>query len=999
MARPGARSDGESMPLASRRPLPTMPAMRMVADLHLHSHYSRATSRDLTLASLHRAALLKGISLVGTGDFTHPGWRAEIEEQLEEAEPGLFRLIPEIRRQVERDLPPACRGEVRFVLQVEISNIYKKDGRTRKNHNLVFAPTLEVARAISERLAAIGNVASDGRPILGLDARDLLEITLEADPRAFLIPAHVWTPWFSMLGSKSGFDSVEECFGDLASEVFAAETGLSSDPPMNWRLSQLDRLTLVSSSDAHSAGKLGREANLLDIEPGYEPLRQALRTREGFLGTIEFFPEEGKYHLDGHRKCDLRLEPEQTRELGGRCPRCGEKLTVGVLSRVADLADRPSGYRPEGAADFVSLVPLAEVVAEVCGVGPGSKQVRGMVDRLHRDVGAELGLLREAPLEDLRRVGGEPLAEAVRRMRAGELAIDAGYDGQFGTVRIFAPGERDHLAGQMAFAGASYAAAQRRASPAGAPSIGADSGAEQGPAGGSPIPSLAAHRPPAHPTAETVTTVDALAGLDDQQRQAAEAEGTPLLVVAGPGAGKTRTLVARLVHRIRSGRVHPDRMLAVTFTNQAADELRQRARAALPESGGGAPTISTFHGFGRRLLEELVGSDRQLLDDEQRLQVVRAARDRTQRKASAAQCLRRLSLAKQSCNPLEALASEPGALSLYQCYQQLLEQQRVCDVDDLVLVPYLELARDPEKAAAIARRFDSLLVDEYQDVNDVQAALVHLLAGDGSGLCAIGDPDQAIYGFRGSRPQHFSDFAQVYPSARVVRLSMSYRLTQPVLGVARSVLTRPRPLVARAGGPPVELVECPTPASEAEQIVVRLERLVGGTSLFAVDSGRGGDAEALDVGFGDVAVLTRTKHQQAPLVEALGRSGIPCHAVAEEEPHDPRSQKVALMTMHAAKGREFEVVFVAGVERGLVPLELEGLECEPEEERRVLYVAITRARRLAVLSYTHKRSMFGRALPAGPSPLLDRLPRGAVNRSSAVLSGAGRRSRQLGLFD
>ncbi len=984
------------MPLASSRPLPTMRAMRIVADLHLHSHYSRATSRDLTLASLHRAALLKGITLVGTGDFTHPGWRAEIEEQLEEAEPGLFRLIPEIRRQVERDLPRACRGEVRFVLQVEISNIYKKDGRTRKNHNLVYAPTIEVAGAISERLAAIGNVASDGRPILGLDARDLLEITLEADPGAFLIPAHVWTPWFSMLGSKSGFDGVGECFGDLASEIFAAETGLSSDPPMNWRLSQLDRLTLVSNSDAHSPGKLGREANLLDIELGYEPLRRALRTREGFQGTIEFFPEEGKYHLDGHRKCSLRLEPEVTSELGGRCPRCGELLTVGVLSRVAALADRPRGYRPEGASDFISLVPLAEVVAEVCGVGPGSKQVRGMVDRLVRDLGAELGLLRDVPLEDLRRVGGEPLAEAMRRMRAGEVTIDAGYDGQYGTVRIFAPGERDHLAGQMAFTGATYAAGRRREPPV-EPGAGPGVAAEREPA--VPTPTTVPRSPPSHPARETATATDALAGLDDQQRQAAVAEGTPLLVVAGPGAGKTRTLVARLVHRIRAGGVGPDRVLAITFTNQAADELRQRIAAALPDLGAGAPMVSTFHGFGRRLLSELGAGDRQLLDDDQRLRLVRAAKEQTRRKESVAQCLRRISLAKQSCHPLEVLVGEAGAQSLYECYQQQLDQQRACDVDDLVLLPYLELSRDPARAAEVARRIDSLLVDEYQDVNDVQAALVRLLAGEGNGLCAIGDPDQAIYGFRGSRPEHFLDFSRAYPSARVVRLSTSYRLTQPVLGVARSVLTEPRPLVARVGGPPVELVGCPTPASEAEQVVVRLERLVGGTSLFAVDSGRGGEAEALDVGFGDVAVLTRTKQQHAPLIEALGRSGIPYHAVAEEEPHDPRSQKVALMTMHAAKGREFEVVFVAGVERGLVPLQIEGLECEPEEERRLLYVAITRARRLAVLSYTHQRSMFGRALPAGPSPLLDRLPRGAVTRSSAALTGTGKRSRQLGLFD
>jgi len=421
--------------------------MRLIADLHIHSRFSRATSRELDFVALHRAALEKGLGLVATGDFTHPGWLAEIREQLEPAEDGLFRLRSGPRRAAEAGLPRACGGEVRFVLEVEVSNIYKRDGRTRKNHNLVFVPSLDAAERFNEKLAAIGNLASDGRPILGLDARHLLEIALETDPLAFLVPAHIWTPWFSLLGSKSGFDSLEECFGDLAKHVFAAETGLSSDPPMNWRVSGLDRLTLISSSDAHSPAKLGREANLLDIELGYEPLLEALRDKKGYLGTIEFYPEEGKYHLDGHRKCGQRLEPAETRRLGGVCPVCGGPITVGVVSRVEELADRAPGGRPEGAATFSSLVPLDEIAGAVLGVGSASGRVAALRERVLARVGPELKVLREAPLEEIERGGGPLLAEAVRRVRAGELAIDAGYDGEFGTVRIFAEGERKRFAG------------------------------------------------------------------------------------------------------------------------------------------------------------------------------------------------------------------------------------------------------------------------------------------------------------------------------------------------------------------------------------------------------------------------------------------------------------------------------------------------------------------------------------------------------------------------
>ncbi|MCK4985387.1 MAG: DNA helicase, partial [Desulfobacterales bacterium] len=316
--------------------------MKFIADLHVHSKFSRATAKNLDLENLYIAAQLKGITVVGTGDFTYPAWFDEISEKLVAAEPGLFKLKDELARQCDTQVPPSCRSTVRFILTTEISNIYKKNGKTRKNHNLVFAPDLDIARKFNAKLDKIGNIKSDGRPILGLDARNLLETLLETSERAFLVPAHIWTPWFSVLGSKSGFDSIEECFDDLTPHIFAAETGLSSDPAMNWRVSSLDDLTLVSNSDAHSPLNLGREANVFDTELSYSAIKTALKTGDPkqFLGTFEFYPEEGKYHIDGHRTCKISFWPATTIKHDGRCPACGKPLTLGVLYRVEELADR-----------------------------------------------------------------------------------------------------------------------------------------------------------------------------------------------------------------------------------------------------------------------------------------------------------------------------------------------------------------------------------------------------------------------------------------------------------------------------------------------------------------------------------------------------------------------------------------------------------------------------------------------------------------------------------
>ena len=413
--------------------------MKFIADLHIHSRFSIATSRQLRPVALHAWALRKGIAVIGTGDFTHPGWLAELEDQLEPAGDGLYQLRPAPKAEADAAVPAACRGEVRFMLSAEINNIYRKNGKTRKVHNLIYARDFATARRLRAALARSGKLASNGRPILKLDSKDLLALIVEHAEHAFLVPAHIWTPHFSVLGAFSDFNSIEDCYEELTPHVFALETGLSSDPPMNRRLSALDRFALVSNSDAHSPAKLGREATLFDTTLSFPAIVAALKQKNGksFLGTIEFFPQEGKYHYDGHRACNVRLAPAETAKRNGRCPVCGKKVTLGVCHRVDRLADRPPGYTPSDAPPFESLISLDELLAECLGVGPKTKKVAAAYHRLLATFGSELHILRHTPPVYLAGADIPRLAEAVRRMRAREVAVSPGFDGRYGAVSVF----------------------------------------------------------------------------------------------------------------------------------------------------------------------------------------------------------------------------------------------------------------------------------------------------------------------------------------------------------------------------------------------------------------------------------------------------------------------------------------------------------------------------------------------------------------------------------
>ncbi|MCY4389037.1 MAG: UvrD-helicase domain-containing protein [Desulfurellaceae bacterium] len=1024
--------------------------MAFYADLHIHSKYSRATSKNCDLKHLAYWARKKGITVVGTGDFTHPVWQAELKDQLVPAEPGLFRLRPELEQEVTQMLPSACQGTTRFMLSVEISTIYKKGDKTRKIHHLLYAPNFSAVERMTERLSRIGNVKSDGRPILGLDSRHLLEITLESDPGSYLVPAHIWTPWFAALGSKSGFDAIDECYADLAPHIFAVETGLSSDPEMNWRVSSLDRFRLVSNSDAHSPEKLGREACVFDTELDYFSIRRALETGQGYQGTIEFFPEEGKYHLDGHRNCQIRLLPHQTKQLEGRCPACGKPLTVGVMHRVDDLADREDDTQPETAGAVQSLVPLPEMLSEILHVGPKSKKVGQHYEGLLNQLGPELQLINDIPLEEIRKSGDTLIAEAISRLRKQEVIRDAGYDGVYGTIRLFREEElRQKTSGASLFTQEPPPQAQRGNSPTDGHT--ADS-QKQGKATRRKADAAQTHTPGASPATSddtaAVPSADILAGLDSDQRRAAEIIAGPLLIVAGPGSGKTRTLTHRIAHLIRNHHVRPEHCLAITFTRRAADEMRERLHRLLPATADTIP-LFTFHALGMSVLQEhwnAAGLQRgfRVASDAERQHLLRETLGVSARRTRS--LLSAISVAKRTGQA----PAEAEQASVYSRYQQELDARNLVDFDDLIGRAIQVLETDTSLREAYRAQYQWVCIDEYQDVDEQQVRLIKLLVPPDGNICAIGDPDQAIYRFRGADVRLFAQFTADFSSARVVRLARNYRSDSNIVHLSSQVIApsgseqKSTPVLADTPSL-ITLHEARTEKAEAEFVVHSIETLLGGHSFFSIDSGRSRDAEDRSVSFADIAVLYRTEAQAEAVVEALHRSGMPfqkhahtrlldhsgvarlidtlreqpgdgalvarleaacekAEASGREETRaalellqpvarecgddldrflsslalemqvdtwDPRADRISLLTLHAAKGLEFPVVFIVGCEDGLLPLSWGKAEdADLEEERRLFYVGVTRAKTKLYLCHAQKRRWRGTVQAMSASPYL-----------------------------
>ncbi len=1160
--------------------------MYFIADLHIHSRFSRATAKTLNFPNLYIAAREKGIHVLGTGDFTHPAWFEEIRDQLVAAEPGLFKLRPDLEAECEKNIRVKESFPVRFMQTCEISNIYKKNGVTRKTHNLIMLPELEEAARLSSRLEQIGNIRSDGRPILGLDSRDLLEILLETSKTGYLIPAHIWTPWFSMFGSKSGFNSIEECFEDLTPHVFAVETGLSSDPPMNWRVGNIDGLTLVSNSDAHSPANLAREANIFNTELSFPAIREALESGdpEAFGGTLEFFPQEGKYHQDGHRKCNVNLPPGQAIRYNGICPVCGQPLTLGVLHRVEDLATRKEGEKPEKTHPFYSIIPLPEILAEIVGTGPKSKKVAAYCQRVRESLGPELAVLHTLSIDALDQAGIPLLTEAVRRMREGAVYITPGFDGQYGKIRVFTKEERDRLIGQKNLfktpAGSDKQAGRGRQSAPGNASSRQEGlffkSSETSPGGPSHTAGQINHRPDTSGTSsEDKRQADLLSGLNAHQEEAVRHGEGPLMIVAGPGTGKTRTLTCRIAHLIKTQTVRPDQILALTFTNKAAAEMGERISGFFGQADG-LPMTATFHSFCHSFLKETGQCDEfVIIDDDDRARLVRESVARVKSRASfprlsANSVFDRIIAAKQQIlspgeedsDKLSAIAGEMGGELLRACYlayQEMMGAQKLWDYEDLIFKAVTLLESDPEICTRYRRRYPYIFVDEYQDLNYGQYRIIRALTHPDSNICVIGDPDQSIYGFRGSDVTFFRRFFHDFPRAKRIRLLQNYRSTETILEAAHQVIcghsldeTHEQLHSGIEGPPALPLLEAPTEAAEAVMIGKTIEAMIGGTG-FSFDDFGGNETNRHDpyYAFSDFAVLFRTRAQADVLADTFNRAGIPFQTASKEslwrqkgiyeamaclrllegcstyfdlkqsletlapdmtqsdiqammewgesrhlplnglmaeaerlsfaelapsprarlesflgrlsglcrdttgltvsqklacisrlpeleavwqsnsgrredlnrvltmaapfddnaqafiesaalqsdpDIYDKKSQKVALLTFHAAKGLEFPVVFVAGCEAGLIPLAIAGKTDDPAEERRLFYVAMTRAKMLLFLTRAQNRNIYGRNESRAPSPFLAEIGQRLLDEAHATAKPKRKTQQQLNLF-
>lgn len=929
--------------------------MYYYTDLHIHSKYSRATSRSLTLEELAIWAKKKGLSLIGTGDFTHPAWFAEIKEKLVQYDDGTFRLKPEIESEIG--------ATVKFILTVEISTIYKKWDKTRKVHHVVFVPNLDAAENFRNKLDAIGNIKSDGRPILGLDSRDLLETVLESGENSYIIPAHIWTPWFSVLGSKSGFDSIEDCYGDLSEHIFAVETGLSSDPEMNWHVSKLDKFRLVSNSDAHSASKLAREATVFSTDPNYYSIMNALKTGDGYTGTVEFFPEEGKYHEDGHRKCNICMTPEETKKHNGICPVCGKPMTIGVSYRVNELSDRKEIITPPSTAGKVfSLVPLQEIISEINGVGPSSKSVVYEYERLINTFGSELAILQDVPVDEISK-SSTLLGEAVSRLRQGKVIKHAGYDGEYGVIRLFAENElvkKNAINLKLAI----------------------DLPKE------TPVKQQILMPVPASKQKEQSVSPQKKSGLDEYQQSAVKNENPQLLIVAGPGSGKTTVLTQRIAHLIKDKSIQSENCLAITFTRRAAQEMRERLNKIL-ENKASLLNIHTFHSLCFSILKE--NYERAGLNEN-----------------------------------FTVMSEQEKAL----CKDEKLLENAL-GFDDLIILTVKLLEENEDILNTYRSRFKYVSVDEYQDIDENQYKLIRLLVPQNGNIFVIGDPNQAIYGFRGGDAKFFNNFTQDYPDTRIINLKNNYRSTNSIVDASNQMINCFN-IVSKFDKPheKITIHKAPTDKAEAEFIASTIENLIGGHSFFSIDSQRTDGGEC-DYSFSDFAILYRTSSQLPPIIEALKRTGMPfvklsndllceqkpvmellnslndnepiceqlknsnseiddyimkyliniaetskdknefIHEVSlltEADTLDKRADRITLMTLHASKGLEFKCVFIAGLENEILPLYRAKEEKEIEEERRLLYVGMTRAKERLFLTHAVKRKWLGmfKNLPISP---------------------------------
>jgi uncharacterized protein (TIGR00375 family) len=1051
--------------------------MSFIADLHIHSHFSLATSRDLVPEQLHLWGRKKGIQLIGTGDFTHPGWLAELAEKLEPAGNGFYRL----KREYELPESKLYAGEgPYFVLTAEISNIYKKNGKVRKVHNILISPDVETCTFIQAKLISGGfNIRSDGRPILGLDSQDLFDMVLNINPAVLLIPAHIWTPWFSALGASSGFDSIAECYGTLTSLITAVETGLSSDVPMNRIISQLDAFTLISNSDAHSPEKLGRNATIFYGEMNWPGLVNCLK--DGHVKTIDLFPQEGKYHYAGHRKCGVVLDPVEAMRHGGVCPVCHRRLTPGVMDRVVELSDRTHPGESPRKQEFSYIIPLPELLGGIYGVSAGTKQVATQYQQIIRNVSPELPLLFDMDTGEIARRAGPVLAEAIGRMRRKEVIITEGYDGEYGVIKVFNQGEAASWQQTSSLFGGitnEHIVPER-------PLLNFDLDAyfELKRLKKAGISTSTASEPELSYQAGTKNR--------EQHLAAIHAVG-PAMVIAGPGTGKTRVFTMRIAHLIKDAGISPGNILAVTFTNKASGEISSRLENLLGKTVTDQLNIGTFHATGLRILtENPEAAGRRagfaIINDAERKNIL------NEHFGVKATDTEKISLYK---NGALNLLPDDDLIIACNAYNHFLKQANLFDFDDLVAEVNLLFEHHPEILEVYRERFRYLLVDEFQDVNPAQYTfLKHLCNPETRNIFVIGDPNQSIYGFRGASPRFIDRFYRDYKPVTTYKLSTSYRCSDVVLKASANVIGQQDFVSGLDKGLKIKIVGTQTDKSEAEFIARSIDESLGGTRFFAVDSG-----VATGQGSGslaETAILCRTTRQFDVICKALNDHAIPWQLARHGNPFETglpakialllkalvnpsnawaseqfytitgnypdagfispdadivqiirkitttynlsaqpddgqamadlletaagfgkdfqafltfvdletgssyvskRPDAVNLLTLHASKGLEFEQVYIAGCNDRLLPYRLfKGQESDVEEEKRLLYVGMTRARKQLYLTHAARRNLFNMHLVLERSPFIDQIEKELIVREKQEMKPRTG-SNQLELF-
>ncbi len=974
---------------------------------------------------------------------------------------------------------------VKFILSGEISLIYKKKDKVRKIHNLVLSSDFATIRKIQEKLSKIGNITSDGRPILGFDAKNFLDLILNINENCLVIPAHIWTPWFSVLGSMSGFDSIKECYEDLSRYIFAIETGLSSDPAMNWICSFLDDYAVISNSDAHSPENLGREANIFDTDLTYNGIINALKSNDKnkFLSTIEFFPQEGKYHYDGHRKCNVVIDPINALKNNNICSVCGKKLTLGVMHRVVELSDRTTIDECPNVRPYYSLIQLKELLSEIFNSSPSSKKVDDNYFNLIKMFGSEFDILLNKSLEELKSSGNELLVEGIKRMREGNVIIQEGYDGEYGRIKVFNEDEVSSLKSKDLF----FIPIEKKTIN------------KRDKIDFEEFKKIKDNNKKNEAFKENAHTYSDGFSLNNLQYEAVKNISGASIVIAGPGTGKTKTLTYKIVELINAG-IKPENILAITFTNNAANEIKDRLKILLKNSRNiNEITVSTFHSLGYKIINDFITiGDKTsiIIDDDDKEFIIKQISDL--QKTEIKKAVKVISDLKQFI--IKNNQADDRFNEIFSCYNAFLTKNNLYDLDDLIYLPVTVLRENKEILDNIRKKYTYLIVDEYQDVNPIQYELIMLISGKvDANITVIGDPNQAIYGFRGSNSMFIKRFLLDFPDAKIFKLEKSYRCSNRILNASSQILNSSFLLNGLEDGINININEFNTEGEEAEFTARKIEQLVGGLRFFSMDSKIVDSGDEGGYALSDIAVLCRTYDLMNPLKKAFIDHSIPCEIISKisiykkhpfdkiinilkffinpenkflmdkalringitkdtlkyynknklidsiknlidiyfpdeiksnpedfkiffneidnyennakafinsvllnntEESFNIKKEAVSIMTMHASKGLEFKCVFIIGCNDKYMPLNLyENQQTDLDEEKRLLYVAMTRAKSNLFISFSKKIKLFGTNINANISPFLKKIKKDLIEYEK-IKSDAFKKpkDKQLELF-